>query len=102
MERTIENALIEEVFLGIGDHGPDAWLTMKLNGSSQGFGGYDLRGRVMYNFVNGVLKALDQRNWMSLKGKYCRIDHDWIKIYRIGHIIEDKWFDPSTDLLKGE
>jgi len=93
-DRCIENARINAVFLGIGDHGPDAWLHLEMDGTGQGFGGYNLRSAAMSVFVLGVLDALDERDWMKLVGKYCRVDHDSGKIYRIGHLIKDKWFDP--------
>lgn len=94
MERTIENAKITKVTLGIGDHGPDGWLHLEMYGTGQGFGGYHLGGEAMSIFVLGVLNALEEYDWSKLVGKYCRVDHDWGKVYRIGHIIKDKWFDP--------
>lgn len=95
MDRNIENARISKVFLGIGDHGPDGWIHLEMNGSGQGMGGYNLRGEAMSIFVLGVLQALEVDDWSALVGKYCRVDHDWGHIYRIGHIIKDKWFDPK-------
>lgn len=95
MNRIIENAQIESVSLGNGDHGPDAWLHLKFDGRVQGFGGYNMGGGAMSIFVSGVLNTLDVDDWSKLVGKYCRVDHDWGHVYRIGHIIKNKWFDPK-------
>jgi hypothetical protein len=95
MERNIENAKIASVTLGNGDHGPDGWLHLEMHGTGQGFGGYNLGGEAMSIFVLGILNTLEVDDWSKLKGTYCRIDHDWRHVYRIGHIIKDKWFDPK-------
>lgn len=95
MNRTIENAKIIRVTLGNDDRGPSGWVHLEMNGVGQGFGGYNLRGEAMSIFVLGVLNALEEYDWSKLVGKYCRVDHDWGHIYRIGHIIKDKWFDPK-------
>jgi hypothetical protein len=95
MNRNIENAKIVKVTLGNGDHGPDGWVHLEMNGSGQGFGGYHLGGEAMSIFVLGILKTLEVDDWSKLVGTYCRVDHDWGHIYRIGHIIKDKWFDPK-------
>ena len=96
MARAIRNAKIARVELGDGDHGlPTAWLRLDMDGSGQGFGGYHLGGAAMSIFVSGVLSALDVSDWSKLVGTYCRIDHDWNKVYRVGHIVKDTWFDPE-------
>lgn len=110
MAREIENAKITSTFLGREDHGiMTAYVNVQYDTAShQGFGGYALdkpvgeKGvfrerqgvRAGMEFVVGVLGAVGVDSWEELKGKHVRIDHDWSKIYRVGHIIENKWFDP--------
>ena len=55
-------------------------------------------------FIMKCLEIADVDDWDKLKGKTMRIDHDWGKIYAIGHIIKDKWFNAQEefDTLKGQ
>ena len=108
MNRITENAIIDGTMLGREDHGiMTCFVYLKFNGSHQGFGGYGMDewdeatkerqgGAFGMEFIIQVLKTIGVDNWEQLKGKHCRADHDWGKVYRIGHIIEDKWFEPEA------
>lgn len=115
MSREIKNALIEGTSLGYEDHGIlTCSLHLTYGGSGQSFGGYALdtwrgprnsEGRRVgtaygTEFIARVLATVGVMSWEHLKGKYVRVDAEFTKIHRIGHIIEDKWFDP--DELRAE
>lgn len=110
-ERTIQNAVIESTMLGQEDHGIlTCFLMLNYGGSGQGFGGWALDeprrdsadkflGRFGtawgMQFIAGVLKVLEVSSWEKLPGTHCRADADHGKVYRIGHILKDRWFDPN-------
>lgn len=98
-DRTIENATIASVNLGFHDgYGstPSAWVHLTYAyGGGQGMGGYGLGGKATHVFVYGVLDALKCESWERLKGLPCRVDHEFTKVHRIGHYLEDRWFDPA-------
>lgn len=107
-----KNAKIEKTMLGIEDHGVmTCMLYLDYNGSGQGFGGWcldspvkDDEGKLIkregtrkgLNFIMQILKVLEVENWEDLPGTYCRIEGTDNKVYRIGHLLKDKWFDPAT------
>ena len=97
--RRIKNALIQSTMLGFEDYG---LLTFFLNTiheeGSQRFGGWSLTGPACPTFIQGILKTIGVRKWEDLPGKYCRVDGDYSKILRIGHITEDRWFEPGKDV----
>jgi hypothetical protein len=101
-ERSIKNAKIESTGLGYvgGCNVPTAYLNLVFPPGGQGFGGYCLKSHAMHDFVMGVLEVVGVDTWEELKGKYIRIDSDWSKIYAIGNIIEDKWYNPSVEFSK--
>lgn len=97
--REIRNAKISGTMLGFEDHGiMTAMINTMSRSLGQGFGGYCLGGKWGMEFIKAVLKTLDVEKWEQLKGTHCRVDADYSKIYRIGHIIDNKWFDPEKDL----
>ena len=105
-----KNAVIESTMLGIEDHGiMTCFLYLDYGGTCQGFGGYSLdvfdknkdkRIGTAWGteFVRRVLETIEVDSWEKLKGKHCRVVSDYGKVYRVGHIIKDKWFDPEKDL----
>jgi hypothetical protein len=122
MNRKIINARIESVELGYEDHGIlTAWLHLEFGSSGQGFGGYALDSNRPYKydnltharritdgleikshrmpnlscgyFIMRVLEVVGVDSWEKLPGKHVRVDSDWNKIYRIGNILQDNWFD---------
>lgn len=40
--------------------------------------------------------------WGKLRQKTIRVKADNNKVYSIGHIVKDDWFDPSKDFSGGE
>ena len=92
----IRNAQIKSTFLGREDHGiPTCYLTLDYDGLVQGFGGYDLRfeGKGI-DFLMDVLKVVGVDSWEKLPGKYVKAEFDNSKVYRIGHITKDDWYEP--------
>lgn len=104
----IKNALIEKTMLGYEDHGIfTCFLSLKFDGGGQGFGGYRLDAPPKMlgtsfgiQFLGMILKTVGVESWEELKGKHIRIEADYSKIKRIGHFMENRWFDPSVDLEK--
>jgi len=105
----IVNAKIESTMLGVEDHGVTTfYLMLAWDGSSQGFGGLNLGAvgapRAGFGFaVRRVLETVGVSAWEQLPGKLVRIEIDDApgcanKIFRIGHIIENRWFDPVAEL----
>jgi hypothetical protein len=92
----IKNAKIQSTFLGIEDHGIfTAMITLDYGESSQGFGNHDLTYRDYgIKYLRKILEVVGVDCWEELKGKHVRVKSDG-HIYSIGHIIEDKWFEPE-------
>lgn len=115
-EREIKNAKIKGTMLGVEDHGVmSGWLFLDYDCGGQGFGGYvldaapDRNGDEPYKrqphagcgmFISELLEAVGVSKWEDLPGKFIRVDTDFGKVHRIGHIIEDKWFDPVESFKK--
>ena len=97
--REIRNAKIVRTKLGFEDHGiMSSMIDTRSGALGQGFGGYCLGGQWGMEYIKAVLKTLNVENWEDLVGTHCRLDAESSKVHRIGHIIEDKWFDPENDL----
>lgn len=110
MALEIKNAKITGTSLGAEDHGiMCAWI--HLNGAGWGisFGGYAMdeydkavKRRVGsaygIEFIAGILNTVGVGSWEKLTGQHVRVELEgWGgKALRIGHITEDKWFDPQT------
>jgi len=107
--KQIENAKISSTFLGIEDHGIFSFtLMLDYGGSGQGAGQYCLDAPMRNkkgDFVKRVgtakgcdvlleiLRTLEVDSWEKLKGVHLRAEHDYGKVYRIGHILKNKWLD---------
>ena len=117
----IENAKIVSTQLGGYDGGTlimTCWLTLVGDGWGQGFGGYGLdrpltaqerqdspkryRAGTAYGmeFITRIIETVGVDKWEDLPGKYVRFRRDGVadRITAIGHITDDKWFCPETDL----
>ena len=91
--------------LGYEDHGIlTCMLMLDYGGTMQGFGGYAfdqwdgkrrVGGAFGTEFIARIMNVVGVDEWESLPGKYVRAVADHSKVYRIGHITEDKWMDPS-------
>jgi len=105
-----KNAKITGTMLGIEDHGIfTCFICLEYGGSGQGFGGHALdeydkeadtrigvSGGIEY--IRKVLEVIEVDSWEELKGKYCRVIVDNFKVYSIGNITKEKWFDPQKDI----
>lgn len=111
MERKIGNAKITSTTITNDAHGSlSIMIHVKHKDGCQGFGGYALyfpktykkegRYNITGHFIWRVLEVADVDEWDKLVGKTVRIDYDYEKIYRMGHILEDIWFDPSQEIAK--
>lgn len=103
----IRNVRITDVSLTMMDHG---CLTFYLNISGGGWGG-SIGGYALGNgylgaddFVGSadgleclmrIMDVVGVARWEDLKGEYIRVEFENLgsSIYKIGNIIEDKWFD---------
>lgn len=111
-EYELKNAKIERTMLGVEDHGIlTCMLTLNYGGSTQGFGGFSLdrytgergeghREGTAYGmeFIRRILETVGVGRWEELPGTHCRVEASFGDVRRIGHIIEDRWFDPKNDL----
>ncbi len=94
------NAVIATANIYIQDHG---LLTATLDldygdGGWQSFGGYNLSGNFAGPFIRGVLDAIGVTDWNQIPGQPVRARTIDNRIYAIGHIIKDLWFDPKASM----
>lgn len=110
------NAIIEGTMLGYENHGiMTCYLHLKQAGCGQGFGGYtlddiplkdaqghcygDRQPSVICGFwIKRILETVGVEKWEALKGQYVRVIGTSGQIEAIGHITEDKWFYPKTEI----
>jgi len=98
----IRNAQIVDTFLGDPDYGYiTAILTLDYGDCGiQGFGTHDLKYKHYgVSYIQRILKTVGVNSWENLKGKYVRVKVVDGLANAIGHITEDKWFDPENDLI---
>lgn len=96
MDRKIENGTIKSTFLGVEDHGiMTLFITVEGEWGGQGFGGYglDRAGAFGVSLIRRTLEAVGVDKWEALVGKNVRVDHDYGKIHRLGHIVRNQWVD---------
>lgn len=101
-----KNAAISKAEIFIEDHGYlTAFLYLDYGGTSKGFGGYNI-GCTGANyaglFIRKCLETVGVSNWDSLRGKTIRVKAERGKVHEIGHIIQDKWFNPSEEIKRIE
>lgn len=100
MPKEIKNATIERTMIGIEDHGIlTCMLHLDYGGSGQGFGGYEITLNAG-QWIQKIIETVGVEKWEDLKGKHIRVESEHSKVYKIGHIIEDRWFNPEEDLDK--
>lgn len=91
----IVNAKIASTSLGF-DHHYSFWIHINYGSSAaQSFGGYQLGGEFTDYVIRNILETVGVDQWEELKGTPIRVEQDNGGIYRIGHFLEDKWFDPK-------
>ena len=101
----IVNAKIKSTRLDIGDTGMlIGWLDLDYGGTGQGFGGMVLYSKYQRSGLNycgwwiqRVLEIAGADSWEKLVGNPIRVEQDnpFGKILRIGHYLNDDWFDQS-------
>ena len=103
----IKNAVIESATITCEDGFLDARIVLDYGGTGQAFGGYALYLPKSYShhqlksvaghFIWRVMEVAGVMNWNQLVGKTIRVNSCHTKIYAIGHIVKEDWFDPSVD-----
>jgi hypothetical protein len=107
----IMNARIESTKLGTADRGLlTAWIFLEYgNSGGQGFGGYYLDAYSAAKddrepsaacglFIARLLETVGVDSWEKLKGQHVRVMGDQDRLVAIGHILDNKWFYPDTEL----
>lgn len=101
----LRNAIIRGATLSTSDHGVlSSFIDLDYGDSGQGFGGYALFSPEWFSKANYAglwiwrcCEVAGVTEWANLKGKTIRAKYDHMKVYAIGHIIKDIWFDPSNE-----
>lgn len=97
------NAKIRGAEIFVEDHGIlTACIYLEYGVGVQGFGGYPFGGAkdpiestFGIEFIRRVLDIVGVDKWSKLAGCPVRAEADRGKVHRIGHFLEDRWFDPS-------
>ncbi len=112
-----KNAIITHTQLGEEDHGIFvATICFDYGGTQQCLNGwaldtYDKKLEKRIGIVEGMkfiiefMKVIEVRYWENIKGTHVRVECSHKEIYKVGHILKDKWFDPKDvykDLIKEE
>lgn len=106
----IKNAIIKSTQLGPEDHGIfTAWILVEGPGWGCGFGGYSFQSYDKaldrpvgsgfgVEFIRSVLDTVGVGRWEKLVGTAVRVESEGPggRILRIGHLLEDRWFDPRV------
>lgn len=106
----IQNAVIRSA--RIGDVGRGGYLDFSISldygGTVQGFGGWGLYLPKSFNhhkiesfaghFIWRILEIAGVKEWSELEGRALRVDSDHSQVYGIGHIVNDDWFYPQSDI----
>lgn len=117
MSNPIYNAVIESASIRI-ERGfmLDSWLHVRYEKGNQGFGGFVLAhtkktaegGNFAGLWLTRCMEIAGVDDWGRMKGRTIRIRKDgtgWNSgIEAIGHIVEDKWFNPGLEfeVLRGQ
>lgn len=102
MTTEIINGRISHTMLGIEDHGIfSSMVTIEIPGGGCGFGGYSFGTKATKSawtnaYILGLLAAVGVDSWEKLRGQLVRIEIHGMRIKRIGHIMENRWFDPKA------
>lgn len=97
----IRNARIKSTFLGVEDHGCFTFFVHVRYDDShgeQGFGGRLISERSdLAGMIRQITEIAGVMTWEELPGKFIRVRSDRERIYAIGHILEDRWYDPDEE-----
>jgi hypothetical protein len=103
MNKEIENAMIEEVFLGIEDHGiPAININCCMGSTRQGTGCYDIRKMDLAKALVALFTIAGVDSWDKLPGKPIRVKRQDGMIKKLGHFMEDSWMDFKDFYPKSE
>lgn len=92
----IKNAKVERAVIEIEDHGIlTGWLYLSYGGSGQGFGGYALKGPALSAWVTELFRVFGVNSFDALAGKPCRVEIIDGMARKVGHYLEDRWFDQA-------
>lgn len=95
-EIEIRNAVINKTMLGFEDHGIfTCWIDLDYGYGGQGFGGRAFGGEYTDKFIRGLLETLKIEKWEDLIGTHIRAKQTNGAVYEVGHILEDRWFNPD-------
>lgn len=103
------SARIDSTMLGYEDHGIlTTFLMLDYGGSVQGFGGYSLGNTksdsVACSYqIRRILETVGVDKWEELIDKNIRVRRSRSfngKILEIGHLLEDKWYNPELEFEK--
>ncbi len=102
MSVEVKNAVIRGTHLGEEGHGIMTCYLRLAYGEhgGQSFGGYgfdNIETNFGIEFIKSILKVVGVDNWESLIGKHIRVKADMSRIYAIGNIIKDDWFEPGKE-----
>ena len=98
-QNSIKNAIIDSTAITRQRGIPTCQLHIRYEGSGQSFGGYDLRfEKYGIPFLMRILETVGVSKWEDLPGQMIRIDGNSGKIVAIGHIMDEKWFNPEDEL----
>lgn len=92
------NAIIEDVSIEIEDHGLlTFFVQLRFSDGGQAYGGYAIE-RVSCLWITRLLSTFRAQKLSELRGKVARVEFKgttgWRgRIGRIGHAVEDRWFD---------
>ena len=113
MLQEIKNAVIKSATISSGGHGLlSAWLHLDYGGSGQAFGGFSLYLPKSFkhhmpsgpnyagHFIWRCMEIAGVTEWKDLPGKTIRVEASMSNVSRIGHILNDDWFDPAADFKK--
>jgi len=103
----IKNAVIESYRFDI-ERGLSLWVTLDYGGSGQGFGGWLLYapkgwaahengGNFCGHFIYRLLEVCGVEDLKQIVGKAIRAKTSHNKVYAVGHILKDDWFDPEKE-----
>lgn len=111
IKHNVRNAIIKGVSLNIERGILTGWIELDYGGSGQSFGGYVLhmpdndenqknKNNYAGHFIMRCIQIGGVQRWEDLKGKTIRVISDNDKIYAIGHIVINDWFDIEVDFKK--
>lgn len=102
----IKNATVDDVFLGLEDHGI-LTISVRLDygGVLQSFGGWQLytparwkdTGNYCGHWVYKLLQVFDVTDFDDIRGKSCRVQVGDHGVEGVGHITRDIWFIPGEE-----